>query len=139
MATMSRNSLRSRWNLYLAAALVLTVTSCDGADSPPAIDGEYSGVFMYTVDDAPFEEDWVFNISEGSDGVLEGTGRQGDDFVVVTGSHDHPNIVLEFEASNDGYLGRLIGIVSDDGNRIEGSFTLSIIFNQIPVVLTRTG
>ena len=64
---------------------------------------------------------------------------QGDDFVVVTGYHDHPTIVLEFEASNDGYLGKLAGALSDDGDRIEGTFTLSVIFNQIPVTLTRTG
>jgi hypothetical protein len=114
-------------------------TACDGGNKPPMANGEFSGVFMHTVDQQPFEEDWVFNISERSDGTIEGSGMQGEDFIVVTGYHYHPTIVLEFEASNDGHLGALTGILSDDGNRIDGTYTLRVIFNQIPVTLRRTG
>ena len=43
---------------------VLLWTACDSGNAAPIANGEFSGVFTYTVDQQPFEEDWVFNISE---------------------------------------------------------------------------
>ncbi len=120
-------------------AIAVAVAGCDGSDPSPDATGEFSGIFSYTVDGEAFQEEWVFDLTEGIDGRIDGSGLHGDDFVTIVGSHQHPDIELEFDSERDGYLGKLSGTLSDDGDRIEGTFTLSVVFVAIPVTLERTG
>ena len=133
--TIQRHILR----FAAVAALTGLAAGCDGSEvSVPRIRGDYSGSFTYVVNDQPYQESWTVMLDEGQDGTVFGSGSQGSEPVEVTGSHDHPDVSLDFLSDNDGYIGTLAGSVTDDGTLIEGRYNFSIVFVDIPVSLRKT-
>lgn len=114
------------------------MAACDSSDpSIPRIEGDYNARFTYVVNDQPFQESWTVTLSESADGMVAGSGLQGSEAVEVMGSHDHPDIELDFVSDKDGFIGTLTGTVTGDGSVIEGRYNFSIVFVGIPVTLRK--
>lgn len=124
--------------IICVAALACAVPACDSSDpSIPSIQGEYSASFTYVVNDQPFQENWTVTLSESADGMVAGSGLQGSEPVEIMGSHDHPDIELDFVSDKDGFIGTLTATVTDDGSVIEGRYNFSIVFVDIPLTLRK--
>ena len=122
----------------MVATLVLVWAGCDSSETTtPRIQGEYSASFTYIVNDEPFQETWTVTLSEANDGLVSGSGLQGSEAVAVMGSHDHPDVSLDFVSDKDGFIGTLTGTVMQDGDVIEGRYNFSIVFVDIPITLRR--
>ena len=57
--------------------------------------------------------------------------------VTVSGTHDHPDVMLVFTDSQGTSAGRFTGTLSDDGRMLEGVYTFNLFFVNHPVTLTQ--
>ncbi len=123
----------------------ILLAGCDSAeDPPPELQGRYDGTFRYTAPPGPFSgggevsESWVLMLGEKAGGDISGVGNLGDDFTVtVTGTHDHPDVTLEFTDGQNAFAGRFTGTLSDDGRVLEGVYNFNFFFVNNPVTLTQ--
>ncbi len=137
--------MRFRTITYVLLFGILLV-GCDSAeDPPPELQGRYDGTFTYTAPPGPFSgggevsESWVLMLEEQAGGDISGAGNLGDDFpVTVTGTHDHPDVTLEFTDSQNAFAGRFTGRLSDDGRVLEGVYNFNLFFVNQPVTLAQT-
>ncbi len=125
------------WHLTPLLLIVAASLACDGSTSIPEVSGDFSGNFVYTVNDQPFQEIWQVTLDEDSEGRVDGAGTQGSEQVDVEGRHDHPDVTLDFISRKEGFIGTLTGVLSDDGRMIEGTYNFSIVFVNIPLTLRK--
>lgn len=118
---------------------------CDSAeDPPPVLQGRYDGTFTYIAPPGPFfpggpvSESWVLTLTENGRGVVSGAGTLGDEMpVTISGSHDHPDVILDFTDDQGDAAGRFTGTLSDDGQQLDGVYNFTIFFANNPVTLAR--
>jgi hypothetical protein len=126
-----------------AAVLLAVLTGCQSGLEPepiPSATGIWAGIgsqgFVFF--------DLTLALSEDHVGRLTGTGRlapvaqgaglQAYDFVIRTGAHGHPDILVSLMTPNRidvNYSGRFV-----EADRIEG-FMNGSGFNNLPVTMTR--
>jgi len=123
----------------------ILLAGCDSAeDPPPELQGRYDGTFTYIAPPGPFSgggevsEAWVLMLEEKGRRDVSGAGNLGDDFpVTVIGTHDHPDVTLEFTDGQNAFAGRFTGTLSDDGRVLEGVYNFNFFFVNNPVTLTQ--
>ncbi len=123
----------------------LVQAGCDSAeDPPPELQGRYAGTFTYIAPPGPFSgggevsEAWVLMFEEKGRGDVSGAGNLGDGMpVTLSGTHDHPDVRLEFTDTQNAFAGRFIGSLSDDGRVLEGVYNFNLFFVNHPLTLTQ--
>ena len=118
----------------------ILLAGCDSAeDSPPELQGRYDGTFTYTAPPGPFSgggevsESWVLMLEEKGGGDISGAGNLGDGMpVTVSGTHDHPDVTLEFTDGQNAFAGRFTGSLSDDERVLEGVYNFNLFLCQPP-------
>lgn len=118
---------------------------CDSAeDSPPELQGRYAGTFTYIAPPGPFSgggevaEAWVLMLEEKGRGEVSGAGNLGENMpVTLSGTHNHPDVTLEFTDGQNAFAGRFTGSLSDDGRVLEGVYNFNLFFVNHPLTLTQ--
>jgi len=136
-----------RKNLVFWALILACIGfGCDSAEpAVPELSGRFEGSFTYIAPPGPFfpggevSEDWSLSLRETADGSVSGNGKLGADAVTASGSHEHPEVVLEFVDGAGNALGRFSGTLSDDGSVLDGVYNLYLFFVDIPVTLNLAG
>lgn len=129
----------------IAILLPLLLVGCDTNESPPPeLRGRFEGTFTYIAPPGPFSpggsvsEEWVLSISEDGSGNVAGSGTLTVAVpVTVAGTHDHPNVVLDFTDDEGGSAGRFTGTLSNDGKMLDGVYDFGLFFADDPLTLTR--
>lgn len=128
-------SLRSGLCFFLCSWIF---SGCDSAESgPPEVEGRYTALFAYVVDEEMFDEPWSMTVQEDEAGELTGRGKLGLDSVTVSGMHDHPAVSIEFSNLNGSFGGSFQGSLSNDGVMLQGVYNLSFFFVNAPVSFQR--
>ena len=69
---------------------------------------------------------------------VSGAGNLGDGMpVTVSGTHDHPDVTLEFTDGQNAFAGRFTGSLSDDERVLEGVYNFNLFFVNHPLTLTQ--
>ncbi len=123
----------------------VVLVGCDSAeDASPTLAGRCEGTFTYTAPPGPFSgggevsESWALMLEEKGGGDISGVGDLGDSVpVTVSGTHDHPDVTLEFTDGQNAFAGRFTGSLSDDGRVLEGVYNFNLFFVNHPLTLTQ--
>ena len=128
----------------LIILLGIATARCDSAeDPPPVLQGRFEGTFMYIAEPGPFSpggpvsQPWALTLQENTPGIVTGTGSLDRTPVTVTGTHDHPNVTLEFTDDQAAFAGRFTGTLSRDGRVLDGVYNFTFFFVNNPVMLVR--
>ncbi len=127
----------------LIILLGIASARCDSAeDPPPALQGRFEGTFTYIAEPGPFSpggpvsQPWVLTLQEDTRGGVTGTGRLDKTPITVTGTHDHPDVTLEFTDDQAAFAGRFTGTLSRDGRVLDGVYNFTFFFVNNPLTLS---